>query len=146
VAKTTVGQWCEVWLATYATRKASTVRMGKVHCDKIVAEFGDRRLDSVRPSEIRAWMVKLKQQGFADSYMFALHTRMAQVYSDAIHDGLVTRSPLSRRTSPRHGQATALRGLYGAGVGSPRRAGTPATGRGCYWPPSLACGLLKLVG
>jgi integrase len=104
MAKTTVGQWCETWLATYATRKTSTVRMAKVHCAKIVAEFGDRRLDSVRPSEVRAWMVKLQEQGFAESYIFALHTRMAQVYSDAIHDGLVSRSPLSRRTSPRMGK------------------------------------------
>ena len=38
MAKTTVGQWCETWLATYATRKTSTVRMAKVHCAKIVAE------------------------------------------------------------------------------------------------------------
>jgi integrase len=49
-------------------------------------------------------MVKLKEQGFSDSYVFALHGRMAQVYSDAVHDGLVARSPLSRRTSPGMGK------------------------------------------
>jgi hypothetical protein len=41
-------------------------------------------------------MAKLTAEGYADSYRFALHSRMAQVYSDAIHDGLVARSPLSR--------------------------------------------------
>jgi integrase len=103
-SKTTVEQWCDTWLNTYATRKPSTVRMARVHVAKIKAEFGNRRLDSVRPSEVKAWLVALKAQGFADSYVNALHARMAQVYSDAIHDGLVSRSPLSRRTSPPAGK------------------------------------------
>jgi len=33
-----------------------------------------------------------------------MHQRMAQIYSDAVHDGLVARSPLSRRTSPGQGK------------------------------------------
>jgi integrase len=103
-AKTTVGQWCDVWLANYGTRKASTVRMAGVHVTKIKEEFGNRRLDSIRPSEVRAWLVSLKEEGYAASYISALHQRMAQVYSDAVHDGLVARSPLSRRTSPGQGK------------------------------------------
>jgi integrase len=49
-------------------------------------------------------MVKLKTEGYAPSYMFALHSRLAQIYSDAIQDGIVARSPLSRRTSPGMGK------------------------------------------
>ena len=60
-------------VGTYATRKASTVRMAKVHVAKIKDEFGSRRLDSVRPSEVKAWTVKLKEPDFADSYVNALH-------------------------------------------------------------------------
>ena len=103
-AKTTVAEWCEVWLKAYASRKRSTVRMAEVHIAKIKAAFGPRRLDSIRPTEIKSWMVNLKADGYAPSYMFALHSRMAQLYSDAIQDGLVTRSPLSRRTSPGMGK------------------------------------------
>ena len=103
-AKTTVGEWCDTWLKTYGNRKASTVRMAKVHVAKIKDEFGSRRLDSVRPSEVKAWTVKLKAAGFSESYISALHQRMAQVYSDAVHDRLVARSPLSRRTSPGAGK------------------------------------------
>jgi integrase len=103
-AKATVAKWCETWLKAYASRKPSTVRMAEVHIAKIKAEFGPRRLDSIRPSEIKSWMVKLKTEGYAPSYMFALHSRMAQIYSDAIQDGIVTRSPLSRRTSPGMGK------------------------------------------
>jgi hypothetical protein len=39
--------------------------MAIVHCKKIKAEFGPRRLDSIRPSEIKSWMVKLKAEGYA---------------------------------------------------------------------------------
>jgi integrase len=103
-ANTTVSERCEIFLQTYATRKRSTVRMAEVHVAKIKAEFGPRRLDSIQPSEIKSWMVKLKTEGYAPSYMFALHSRLAQIYSDAIADGIVARSPLSRRTSPGMGQ------------------------------------------
>jgi integrase len=103
-AKTTVAQWCDTWLKADASRKRSTIRMAEVHTAKIIAEFGPRRLDSIRPSEIKSWVVKLKAEGYAPSYMFALHSRMAQIYSDAIQDGIVTRSPLSRRTSPGMGR------------------------------------------
>jgi len=103
-AKTTVGEWCAVWLKNYGSRKESTVRQAQVHIDQITAEFGDRRLDSIRPSEVRAWLVRLKEEGYSASYIAALHQRMAQVFSDAVHDGLVSRSPLSRRTSPPQGK------------------------------------------
>jgi integrase len=103
-AKTTLGQWCVVWLRNYGTRKPSTVRQAQVHVDKIVAEFGTRRLDSIRPSEVNAWLVGLKEDGYAASYIYALHERMRQIYAEAVHDGLVARSPLSRRTSPGQGR------------------------------------------
>lgn len=32
--------------------------------------------------------------------MYAIHRRLAQVFTDAVHDGMVARSPVSRRTSP----------------------------------------------
>jgi hypothetical protein len=30
-ARTTVAEWCETWLAGYATRRSSTVRQARVH-------------------------------------------------------------------------------------------------------------------
>ena len=67
--------------------------LGRVHVAKIKDEFGSRRLDTVRPSEVKAWTVKLKAAGFSESDISALHQRMAQVYSDAVHYRLVARSP-----------------------------------------------------
>lgn len=103
-ARTTVEEWCATWLAGYGTRRASTVRQGRVHVARIVAEFGPQRLGDVRPSHVKAWTAKLKAEGAADSYVYALHARLAQIMADAVHDGVIPRSPCSRRTSPGAGQ------------------------------------------
>ena len=103
-ARTTVEDWCTSWLAGYGTRRASTVRQGRVHVARIVAEFGPKRLGDVRPSHVKAWTAKLKAEGAADSYVYALHARLAQIMADAVHDGVIPRSPCSRRTSPGAGQ------------------------------------------
>jgi integrase len=103
-AKLTVGEWCDSWLAGYGTRRASTVRQARVHIAQIQTAFGDRPLAAVRPSDVRAWTAKLKADGTADSYVYALHNRVSQLMSDAVHDGLLIRSPCSRRTAPPAGR------------------------------------------
>jgi hypothetical protein len=61
--------------------------------------------DSIRPSEVKSWTAALHAEGLADSYIYAIHARLAQVLSDAVHDGVLTRSPVSRRTSPKAGSS-----------------------------------------
>ena len=99
-AKTTVADWCATWLAGYATRRASTVRQARVHVAQITAEFGTMPLSAVRPSHVRSWTSRLRAEGLSASYIYALHSRLAQIFADAVHDGIVPRSPCSRRTSP----------------------------------------------
>lgn len=99
-ARTTVEQWCTTWLEGYATRRASTVRQAQVHVAQIVAAFGPMPLAGVRPSHVRSWTAKLQAEGLAPSYVHALHGRLSQVMSDAVHDGILPRNPCSRRTSP----------------------------------------------
>lgn len=67
-------------------------------------EFGSYPLGSLRPSQIRSWMTRLREEGLEDSYIYALHGRLAQIMNDAVHDGLLAKSPCSRRTSPHMGQ------------------------------------------
>jgi integrase len=99
-ARTTVREWCDTWIKGYATRRPSTVRQAEVHIAQIVAEFGDVPLPAVRPSQVRNWCARLRDEGAAPSYVYALHARLAQIMSDAVHDGILVRSPCSRRTSP----------------------------------------------
>ena len=99
-ARMTVQEWCDRWLQGYGTRRASTVRQAGVHLRVIVAEFGPMPLSAVKPSAVRNWTAKLKAEGKADSYVYALHRRLSQVMADAVHDGMIPRNPCSRRTSP----------------------------------------------
>jgi integrase len=102
-ARTTVGDWCDTWLAGYSWR-ASTVRQAEVHIKLIKAAFGSVPLSGVKPSDVRHWVKALKAEGRADSYVYALHARLSQLFADAVHDGIVPRNPCSRRTSPGTGK------------------------------------------
>jgi integrase len=99
-ARTTVEQWCTTWLAGYATRRTSTVRQARVHIAQINKAFGPMRLGDVRPSQVKAWTAKLKASEYADSTVYAIYRRFAQIMGDAVQDGLLPRSPCSRKTSP----------------------------------------------
>ena len=106
-ARTTVGEWCDTWLEGYRGNRSSTVRQAEVHLARIRTAFGSMQLSAVRPSHVRTWTSQLAAEGLAESYVYALHARLAQVYADAVHDGLVAKSPCSRRTSPVAGKQRA---------------------------------------
>jgi integrase len=103
-ARMTVADWCETWLAGYGTRRPSSVRSASAHLALIVEHFGSMQLAAVRPSHVKSWTAKLRADGRADSYVYRVHGRLAQVFSDAVHDGIIARSPCSRRTSPGQGK------------------------------------------
>lgn len=98
-AKLTFSQWAETWIASYATNRPSTVRQAQVHLKVINAKFGRRQLRDIRPSEVRTWVASL-QTRYAPSTVYALHRRLSQLFADALQDGLIARSPVSRRTAP----------------------------------------------
>ena len=101
-AKMTVEQWADLWIEGYGTRRPSTVRQAKVHLKVIVEHFGKRRLSSVKPSDVKAWTVQLSER-YAASTAYAIYRRFVQIMADAVHDGIIPRSPCSRRTAPAKG-------------------------------------------
>ena len=103
-SRLTIGEWCDTWLEGYKTRRASTYRQAATHVKLIRSKFGSRQLGTIRPSEIRSWMSDLQAAGRAPSYVYAIHGRLSQLFTDAVHDGLVAKSPTSRRTSPPAGK------------------------------------------
>ncbi|MGR6582334.1 tyrosine-type recombinase/integrase [Rhodococcus qingshengii] len=104
-AQLTVQEWCDQWILGYEVHRTTTVRQARTHIAQIVTEFGTMQLASVRPSAVKTWTAKLKADEFADSYIYALHSRLSQILGDAVHDGLLGRNPCSRRTSPPMGRA-----------------------------------------
>jgi integrase len=81
------------------------VRVARTHIRQIVAEFGGVPLTAVRPSQVKAWIARLRAQGMEASYIYALHSRLLQIMSDAVHDGVLGPNLCSRRTSPPMGKA-----------------------------------------
>ncbi len=102
-AKMTVSDWCSIWIKGYETRKPSTVSQARVHLKAIEKAFGTKRLSAVKPSDVKAWTVELSRT-LKPSTVYATYRRFAQVMSDAVHDGMIPRSPCSRRTSPPKGE------------------------------------------
>jgi integrase len=100
LVRTTVAAWCDTWIDGYRTRRKSTVRQAEVHIKIIKATFGAMPLSAVKPSDVKAWTSAMKGEGRAASYVYALHSRLAQLMNDAVHDGVIARNPCSRRTSP----------------------------------------------
>lgn len=98
--KITVSEWCDRWLEAYGTRRASTVRQARVNLAKIKEEFGPRPLGAVLPVEIKAWLSRLRAEGYSASYVYALHNRLSQVMADAVRNRLLPVNPCSRETSP----------------------------------------------
>lgn len=104
MARTTVEEWCDRWLAGYQTRRPRSIKLAEQHIKRITAQFGPLPLSAVKPSDVRAWCAQLKAEGLADTYVYALHSRLAQIFGDAVHDGILAKSPCSRRTSPGTGK------------------------------------------
>jgi len=102
-AQFTVQQWCDMWIEGYKVNRESTVRQARTHITHIVSEFGDTLLSALRPSQVKAWVARL-QDSHEPSYVYALHSRLSQILSDAAHDGVLGRNPCSRRTSPPMGK------------------------------------------
>lgn len=103
-AKMTVGEWCDRWLEGYAVNRPSSVRQAKTHVAAIKREFGTTMLSAVKPSGVKAWTVKLAAEGKAPSTVYAMYRRLSHIMGDAVHDGVIPRSPCSRRVSPPMGK------------------------------------------
>jgi hypothetical protein len=85
------------------------------------------------------WLVQL-QTDHAPSYIYALHSRLAQLLADPVHDGVLARNPCSRRTAPRTGSQ---RPATTEQIWALHDAMEGRYGRACCWPHSPVCGLPK---
>jgi len=97
-------QWCDLWIEGYKVNREGSVRSARVHIGQITDEFGGMALSAVRPSEVKAWVARLRADGLSQSYIYAVHRRLSQIMDDAVHDGVLGRNPCSRRTSPPMGK------------------------------------------
>jgi integrase len=98
-ARTTVAEWAATWLAGRSGHRRSTERRVRIQVAKIVDQWGSRSIGSIRPSEVREWVAALRGE-YAPTTVGSIYRTLVQVMADAVHDGVLVKSPCSRRTSP----------------------------------------------
>jgi hypothetical protein len=128
--KITMSEWCDTWLQGHGTKRVRTVRQAKVHIGHIKKAFGNQPIGTVRASQVKTWLSQLKSDGYADSTIYALHSRLSQLMSDAVLDELIPKSPCFRRTAPPMGKQKPYVATTEQGLGAVRRvAGSLSTSR-----------------
>jgi integrase len=98
--KTTVTEYARAWAAARPHR-ASTARRCKSLIDKHIAgtALGARRMASVRPSEVQAW-VSGRAQVLSPATLRMLVSLLRSIYNSAVLDRVVSSSPVVRVSIP----------------------------------------------
>ena len=79
------------------------------------------QLAEVRPSHIKAWKKRLKDEKYEPSYIYALYARLNQLMSDAVGDRFLGREPVQQKLAPPMGEAKTYVCVDRSGVGAARR-------------------------
>ncbi len=98
--RTTVGEYARTWAAGRVHRPTTARRVaGMINVHVVGTSLGGRRLATVRPSEVQAW-VSDRSRTLAPSTLRNLVSLLRSVYSAAVLDRLVAVSPVVRLTLP----------------------------------------------
>lgn len=100
--RTTVAEYARRWAAMRPHRRSTAERVDRQITRQIEAlPIGRRRLSSVRPSEVQAWVATLTAQGLAPSSVEVARRLLAAVFNAAVEDRLVAASPVKKVALPR---------------------------------------------
>jgi integrase len=101
----TVGDWLKHWRETTlaaSDRKASTRQLysdlSRKHLEP--EPFGTITLDRLRPSDIEALVLTLRERGLADSSVRSIYTVARAALDGAVRDGLLARNPAAAVNRP----------------------------------------------
>lgn len=97
---TTFREFAESWRESRMHRPTTRAHVETHLRRHAYPRFGDRRLSSIRPSEIQRWVTDLTQT-LAPSTVQVIHGIVASIYKSAMHDRLVTSSPCAGTRLPK---------------------------------------------
>ena len=102
LGKTNCGEYIDGWLATKsavspATRLNITARVTK----HIRPYFGDMPISAVRPVHARQFVAHLMASGLAPASVKSIALTASQIFSQAVDDALIARSPFMKVALPR---------------------------------------------
>jgi integrase len=129
-ATRTVADWLKHWRATTlaaSDRKESTRELYATLCRRHLesGQFGAIRLDRLRPSDVEALILALRERGLSDSSVRQIYTVARAGLDGAVRDGLIARNPVAlvkrpgiERPEARHLDAHAVTAVLRAAEGS----------------------------
>ena len=98
--RVTVGEYAQKWRSMQVHRH-STASVTKTRLERrIIPAFGHRRLASVLPSEVQAWVKELSVD-YAPSTVEATYRLLATIFRSAVADRLIPSSPCIRIQLPK---------------------------------------------
>jgi integrase len=100
-SKITVSEYARQWAATRPHRPSTAARTAYM-IEKHIAgtRLGDRRLSSVRPSEVQAWATD-RSAVLSAGTVRLLASVLRSIFSAAVQDRLIASSPATRLSLPR---------------------------------------------
>lgn len=104
--KVTLGEFTSAWIGSAlaaSERKASTKALyGTLARTHIIgSKFGALTLDKVKPMQVEAWIVTLRDKGLAESTVRQVYTILRAVLATAVRDGAMATNPAAAVTRPR---------------------------------------------
>ncbi|GGV07355.1 hypothetical protein GCM10010495_19600 [Kitasatospora herbaricolor] len=106
--RATVKQFAEKWLASLNMDPLSYVTTEQRIRLHVVSHLGSRPLSSLRPSDIREWLVKLADHGMAPASQRAVFANLGTMLTAAVEDRIIPSNPC-RSTSVRAPKLAARR-------------------------------------
>lgn len=100
--RTTVAEYARQWASSRPHRRSTAVRIDQDVRLRIEASpLGGRRLASVRPSDVQAWVAGMSAQGLAPRTVTKALRLLSAVFNAAVLDRLVASSPVVKIALPR---------------------------------------------
>ena len=94
LGKTRFADWVEDVMATRLHLRPSTVAQNQIVLRSLVLPwFGKRRLATVKPVDVHAWVADLTRAGYAPSTIRKAYQLLGQVFEAAVTSDLIGRSP-----------------------------------------------------
>ena len=102
LARISCGEYIDGWLATKsAVSPATRLNIASRVSQHIRPYFGDMRVGAVRPVHARQFVAHLTALGLAPASVKSIALTASQIFSQAVDDALIARSPFSNVALPR---------------------------------------------
>jgi len=101
-AKTLLRDWILDWQATTVDlRPSSRARDDSYVRTHVLPHFGDHKLGSITPLEVRRWVAELAGSGLAPASVHKAYQTLAKILRSAVDADLIAQSPCRRIALPR---------------------------------------------